>query len=80
MDESSGVALALQSGVPAFHVEDEEGRMHLLINLPILADEHRWCLWRPDLSSFGSRTLFEGALFEDQLLEKIHARAHANRS
>jgi hypothetical protein len=35
MDETSGVALALQTGVPTYQVEDEEGRTHLLIHLPI---------------------------------------------
>ena len=42
LDETSGVALALKggyenaaSGVPTFHVADEEGRTHLLIHLPI---------------------------------------------
>jgi hypothetical protein len=35
MDETSGVALALNTGVPTYQVEDEEGRTHLLIHLPI---------------------------------------------
>jgi hypothetical protein len=35
MDETSGIALALKTGVPSYQVEDEEGRIHLLINLPI---------------------------------------------
>ena len=35
MDETSGVALALKTGVPTYHVEDEEGRTHLLIHPPI---------------------------------------------
>jgi hypothetical protein len=35
MDETSGIALALQGGVPSYQVEDEEGRSHLLIHLPI---------------------------------------------
>ena len=39
MDETSGSALALKSGVPSHQVEDEEGRTHLLINLPIEEDE-----------------------------------------
>src|SRR5258708_3848308 len=41
---------------PAFlpnQVEDEEGRPHLLIHLPIEEeDEDRWCLWRPDHAGF----------------------------
>jgi hypothetical protein len=48
MDETSGIALALRTGVPSYQVEDEEGRIHLLIHLPIEDREHRWCLWRPD--------------------------------
>jgi hypothetical protein len=35
MDEISGVALALQGGVPTYQVGDEEGRTYLLIHLPI---------------------------------------------
>ncbi len=42
MDETSGIA-------PSYQVEDEEGRTHLLIHLPIEEeDEDRSCLWRPD--------------------------------
>jgi hypothetical protein len=63
MDETSGVAPALRTGVPSYQVEDEEGRIHLLINLPIEeANEDRWCLWRPDQEGFGSRSIFDGAL------------------
>jgi hypothetical protein len=65
MDETSGVALALKTGVPSYQVEDEEGRTHLLIHLPIEEeDEDRWCLWRPDHAGFDSRSIFEGALVE----------------
>ena len=35
MDETSGIALALKTGVPSYEVEDAEGRMHLLLHLPI---------------------------------------------
>jgi hypothetical protein len=35
MDKTSGVALALETGIPSYQVEDEEGRIHLLIHLPI---------------------------------------------
>jgi hypothetical protein len=38
--------------------------MHLLIHLPIEANEHRRCLWRPDLAGFDSTSIFEGALVE----------------
>jgi hypothetical protein len=63
MDETSGVALDLKTGVPTYQVEDEEGRTHLLIHLAIEEqNERRWCLWRPDHAAFDSRSIFEGAL------------------
>jgi hypothetical protein len=66
MDETSGIALALGTGVPFYQVEDEEGRIHLLINLPIDEEnEDRRCLWRPDHAGFDSRSIFDGALVED---------------
>ena len=40
MDATSGVALALKTGVPSYQVEDEGGRIHLLIHLPIEAEKH----------------------------------------
>jgi hypothetical protein len=55
-------ALALTGGVPTYEVDDEEGRTHLLIHLPIEANEHRWCLWRPDQAAFDARCIFDGAL------------------
>jgi hypothetical protein len=76
MDETSGVALALQTGVPTYQVEDglprrrlagggRKGRTHLLIHLTIEEkDADRWCLWRPDHAGFDSRSIFEGALIE----------------
>src|SRR5260370_42451630 len=65
MDETSGVALALKTGVPTYQSEDEDGRTHLLIHLPIgEEDEDRWCLWRTDHSGFDSRSIFEGPLVE----------------
>jgi hypothetical protein len=65
IDETAGVALALETGVPIYQVEDEEGRTHLLIHLAIEEeDEDRWCLWRPDHAGFDSRSIFEGALVE----------------
>jgi hypothetical protein len=64
MDETSGVALAPRGGVPSYQVEDEEGGTHLLIHLPSEEDEHRWCLWRPDLVAVDSRSIIEGALVE----------------
>ena len=64
-DATSGVALDLKTGVPSYQVEDEEGRTHLLIHLPIEEQhENRWCLWRPDHAGFDSRSIFQAALIE----------------
>ena len=41
IDKTSGVALDLNTGVLSYHVDDEEGRTHFLIHLPIEANEHR---------------------------------------
>jgi len=66
LDETSGVALAVKGGVPTYQVEDEEGRIHLLLHLAIEEEnEHRWCLWRPDHAGFDSRSVFEVALIEE---------------
>jgi hypothetical protein len=35
IDKVSGAALDLETGVPCYQVEDEEGRIHLLLHLPI---------------------------------------------
>jgi hypothetical protein len=66
IDAISGVALDLETGVPCYQVEDEEGRIHLLLHLPIEEKkEDRWCLWRPDQAGFDFRSIFEGALVEE---------------
>jgi len=66
LDETFGVVLALKTGVPSYQVEDEEGRTHVLIHLPIEEeDEDRWCLWRPDHAGFDSRSIFYSALIEE---------------
>jgi hypothetical protein len=66
IDKTSGVALALKAGVPTYQVEDEEGKTHLLIHLPIEEkEENRWCRWRPDHPGFDSRSIFERALIEE---------------
>ena len=45
MNKVSGVALDLETGVPCYQVEDEEGRIHLLIYLTLDEEnEGRWCL------------------------------------
>jgi hypothetical protein len=45
IDQTLGASLAMGAGVPSYEVEDEEGRTHLLIHLPIEEeDEDRWCL------------------------------------
>jgi hypothetical protein len=65
IDETMGTSLSVGPGVPCYQVEDEEGRTHLLLHLPIDGEnEGRWCLWRPDLAGFDSRSIFEGALVE----------------
>ena len=78
MDETSGAALDLKTGVPSYQVEDglprrrlcrrrEESRIHLLIHLTIEedGDNNRWCLWRPDHAGFDSRSIFEDALVDE---------------
>jgi hypothetical protein len=66
MDETLGASPALSSGVPSYQVEDEEGRIHLLIHLPLEEDnEDKWRLWRPDQAGFDSRSIFDGALVEE---------------
>jgi hypothetical protein len=62
INRTSGVALELNTGVPSYQVDDEESRTHLMIHLPIEANEHRWCLWRPDQAAFDARSIFDGAL------------------
>jgi hypothetical protein len=53
-----GVALDLETGVPSFQVEDEEGRIHLLLYLTVEDEnEDRWSLWRPDQAGFASRSI-----------------------
>jgi hypothetical protein len=66
MEDGLSVPLNLGIGVPCYQVEDEEGRTHLLIRLPIEEEnEDRWCLWRPDQAGFDSRSIFDGALVEE---------------
>jgi hypothetical protein len=66
IDAISGVALDLETGVPCYQVEDEEGRIHLLLQLPIGEEnENRGCLWRPDQAGFDSRSIFDDALVEE---------------
>jgi hypothetical protein len=66
IDKVSGVMLDLGTGVPSYQVENEEGRIHLLLQLPIgEKNENRWCLWHPDLADFDSRSIFDGALVKE---------------
>jgi hypothetical protein len=52
--------LKLKTGVPTYQAEDEEGRTHLLLHLPIEEEgEDRWCLWRLDHAGFDSRSIFD---------------------
>ena len=62
MDETSAMALALKTGVPSYQVEDEEGRIHLLLQPPIGEKKNRWCLWRPDQADFDSRSILDGTV------------------
>jgi hypothetical protein len=64
VDATSDVAFELKTDIPTYQVEEEEGRIHLVIHLPIGEDENRWCLWRPDHAGFDSRSIFIGALIE----------------
>jgi hypothetical protein len=58
IDRTLGASLTLETGVPSYQVKDEEGRIHLLINLPIEEEnEDRWCLWRPDQAGLDSSAL-----------------------
>jgi hypothetical protein len=66
IDSTLGESLQLTTGVPCYQVEDEEGRIHLLLHLPIEEENgDRWCLWRPDQAGFDSRSIFDGALVEE---------------
>jgi hypothetical protein len=45
MDATLGVAHDLKTGVSTYRIEDEEGRIHLLLHLPLEEQsENRWCL------------------------------------
>jgi hypothetical protein len=66
IDETSRIAVAFQTGVPSYQIEDEEGRIHLLLHVPIEEEnEDRCCLWRPHQAGFDSRSIFDDALVED---------------
>jgi hypothetical protein len=66
MDKTSRIALALRGNGPTYQVEDEEGRTHLLLHLPIEEEGgNQWCLWRPDQAGFDSRSIFDEALVEE---------------
>jgi hypothetical protein len=65
IDKVLGIVFELETGVPCYQVADEEGRIHLLLHLPIEeANEDRWCLWRPDQADFDSRSIFDRAMIE----------------
>ena len=52
----------LGCAVPCYHVQDEEGRIQLLINEP---DEEEWWLWHSNQVRIGSKSVFSGALVDD---------------
>jgi hypothetical protein len=65
MDETSGVALALKTGVPSCQVEDEESRTHLLMIWQLRKMETDGVSGRSDQAGFDSRSIFEDALVEE---------------
>jgi hypothetical protein len=75
-DETSGVALALKTGV-SFLPSRRRGRQSSFTDsLPIEEeDEDRWCLWRPDQAVNRRQTLFRIGLSR----RDIDARLHCNR-
>jgi hypothetical protein len=66
LDETLGAALNFEGGIPRYGVKDEEGRIHLLINVPIeQKNTDQWWLWRPDQAGIDSKAVFDGALIDD---------------
>ena len=64
MDETSGISL--KTGIPSYQVEDDEGRIHLLLHLPIEEEtETAGASGGPDQAGLDSRSIFEGALVEE---------------
>ena len=46
--------------------EDDEGRTHLLIHLPIAEqNDDRWCLWRSDQTGIDYLSVFDAALIDE---------------
>jgi hypothetical protein len=65
IDKTLGAALNFEAGIPRYRVEDEEGRIHLLVKVP--NEEERtdeWWLWRPDQAVICPKSIFQGALIE----------------
>jgi hypothetical protein len=62
LDPQLGSLAQLGRAIPTYRVQDEEGRIHLLINEP---DEEEWWLWRPDQAGIGPKSVFAGALVDD---------------
>lgn len=61
IDKTLGAAFNFEAGIPSYRVQDEEGRIQLLVNMPI--DEERtdeWWLWRPDQAVMGPNQFFRG--------------------
>jgi hypothetical protein len=52
----------LRMRLPSYRVQDEEGRIQLLVNEP---DEEEWWLWHPDQVGVGPKSVFSGALVDD---------------
>jgi hypothetical protein len=65
IDKTSGVALELNTGVPSYHVDDEEGQ-----NAFTDPSANRGGTWRPLVplaarAEFDSRSIFEVALVDE---------------
>ena len=62
LNSELGSLAGLGCAVPSYRVQDEEGRVQMLINEP---DEEEWYLWHPDQVGIGPKSVFAGALIED---------------
>jgi hypothetical protein len=51
--------------IPVYRVADEEGKIHLLLNMPEDEDEdEHWLLWRPDNKAIDPNFIFVVALID----------------
>jgi hypothetical protein len=67
IDKVSGVALVLETGVPATKSKTRKAEFIYFFNSQSgRTMKNRWVLWRPDQAGFDSRSIFEGALVDGQ--------------